>query len=163
MTASTPDLDVPVRKTITVKASPELAFQVFTAELDSWWPYTHHIGSSPMTKAILECRPGGRCYSLQQDGTDCDWGSIVVWEPPVRFVMAWRINTSWKFEPDIAKSSEVEVRFTPEPGGLTRVDLEHRGFSRMGPGFESMRNGVDGTGGWNSLLQLFAAAVEGHA
>lgn len=60
MTA-TPDqtTDVPVRKTITVKASAERAFHVFTAELDGWWPRSHHIGKAPMKKAILEGGPAG--------------------------------------------------------------------------------------------------------
>jgi hypothetical protein len=35
-----------VRKTITVKTSIEHAFSVFTESYDSWWPRTHHIGTS---------------------------------------------------------------------------------------------------------------------
>jgi hypothetical protein len=49
----------------------------------------------------------------------------------------------------------VEVRFTAEPGGRTRVDLEHRNFERMGAaGGEKMRKDVDG--GWPHLLDLYA-------
>ena len=62
----TPAVDTSVRKTITVKASAERAFRVFTEGIDTWWPKTHHIGSSPMTKAVLEGRSGGRCYSEQR-------------------------------------------------------------------------------------------------
>jgi uncharacterized protein YndB with AHSA1/START domain len=58
------------------------------------------------------------------------------------------------------KSSEVEVRFTPESDGTTRVDLEHRHFERMGAGWESMREMVDSQGGWGGTLQLFAAQAE---
>ncbi len=61
----------PVRKSVTVKAPLEHAFKVFTEGFDTWWPRTHHIGKFPMKKAILECRAGGRCYSEQEDGTDC--------------------------------------------------------------------------------------------
>src|SRR5262249_51164977 len=127
MTTTTQDpvSDVPVRKSITVKASLERAFEVFTAGFDTWWPRSHHIGNAPMKRAIIEGFAGGRCYSEQTDGTECPWGQILVWDPPHRFVMAWQINLQWKYEPDLAKSREVEVRFTPEPGGLTRVDLEH--------------------------------------
>ncbi|HEX6964266.1 MAG TPA: SRPBCC family protein [Gemmatimonadaceae bacterium] len=152
--------DVPVRKSVTVNASAARAFQIFTEGLDSWWPRTHHIGSSPMTRAIMECRAGGRCYSEQEDGTTCDWGQVLAWEPPRRFVMAWMINGEWQYEPDLAKSSEVEVRFTPLPDGSTRVDLEHRYFHRHGTGAGAMRTGVGGNGGWGDLLQLFAAAAE---
>jgi uncharacterized protein YndB with AHSA1/START domain len=113
-----------------------------------------------MKKAILEGRAGGRCYTEQVDGTDCDWGSILVWEPPHRFVMAWQINAQWQYEPDLAKASEVEVSFTPLKDGSTRVDLEHRHFERMGAGGEAMRTGVDGAMGWGELLQVFKTRTD---
>jgi uncharacterized protein YndB with AHSA1/START domain len=115
-----------VQKTITVEASPERAFEVFTAGFDTWWPRSHHIGKSPMKEARIEGWVGGRCYNAQEDGTDCEWGEILVWEPPTRFVMAWKITHQWGYEPDPAKASEVEISFTPVGGGKTRVDLEHR-------------------------------------
>ncbi len=149
----------PVRKTVTVQASVEKAFRVFTEEYDTWWPRTHHIGKSPMKKAIIEGRSGGRCYTEQADGTECDWGTVLVWEPPRRFVMAWQITPEWGYEPDLSKSSEVEVSFTPEPGGATRVDLVHRNFERHGLGGSKMRTSVDSPGGWSDLLQIYAARV----
>src|SRR5690242_21174091 len=113
MTTVTDATQIPVRKSIVVDASPQRAFDVFTAGYDTWWPRTHHIGKSPMKKAILEGRVGGRCYTQQEDGTDCDWGQITAWEPPKRFVMAWQITPAWGYEPDLAKATEVEVTFTP--------------------------------------------------
>lgn len=160
MTVTSQISQIPVRKSISVKATAERAFQVFTEGIDTWWPRSHHIGKSPMKRIILEGRPGGRCYSEQVDDTECDWGSVLVWDPPQRFVIAWQISPNWQFEPDLAKSSEVEVRFTPEAGGLTRVDLEHRHFERHGAGAESMRTAVDHPDGWNGLLRLFGDRVE---
>jgi Activator of Hsp90 ATPase homolog 1-like protein len=153
MTAS----ETPVRKSVTVQASVDKAFRVFTEGIDTWWPRTHHIGKSPMTKGVIEGFAGGRCYSEQADGTDCDWGKILVWEPPSRFVMAWQVTHTWGYEPDLAKASEVEVRFTPEPDGSTRVDLEHRYFERHGEGWEVMRTSIDSPGGWGGLLALYSA------
>jgi uncharacterized protein YndB with AHSA1/START domain len=150
----------PVRKTVTVKTGIEHAFHVFTAGFDSWWPRTHHIGSSKMTKGILEARVGGRCYSEQEDGTECDWGSIVAWEPPHRVVFAWQITPEWKYEPNLAHSSEVEIRFTALPRGDTRVDLEHRHLERHGAGAADLRAGIDGPGGWGGLLDLFAKGAQ---
>ena len=151
-----------VRKTITVQTSPERAFHVFTAEYDSWWPRSHHIGKSPMKRAIIEARAGGRCYTEQEDGTDCDWGSVLVWDPPHRLVIAWQIDGKWQFEPDLAKSSEVEVRFTAEPGGRTRVDLEHRHLDRHGVDAAAIRTSIDSPNGWGGLLQMFVDRVEGR-
>ncbi|MBI3402123.1 MAG: SRPBCC domain-containing protein [Acidobacteria bacterium] len=151
----------PVRKSISVKATVEHAFKVYTDGYDTWWPRSHHIGKSPMKKAIMEGKAGGRCYSEQVDGTECDWGRVLVWEPPNRIVLAWQITHEWGYKPDLAKSSEVEIRFTQEAGGMTRVDLEHRYFERHGAGGAAMKTAVDAPNGWSGLLQLYAAAVAG--
>ena len=150
----------PVRKSVHVRANAARAFKVFTEGLDSWWPRTHHIGSSPMTRAIIEGRVGGLCYSEQEDGTTCPWATVLEWDPPHRYVMAWNITPSWKFEPDPERSSEVEVRFLPQPDDSTIVELEHRFLERHGDGADIMRSSVDSPGGWNGLLHMFKEKVE---
>jgi len=160
MTTTDQTADVPVRRTITVKASPERAFRVFTDEFDTWWPRSHHIGKAPMKKAIIQGTVGGRCYTEQTDGTECDWGRVLVWDPPRRLVFAWQIDGRWQYEADLAKSSEVEVCFTPEADGTTRVDLEHRYLHRHGADAAAVRKGIDSPDGWGGLLRLFAAQVE---
>jgi uncharacterized protein YndB with AHSA1/START domain len=112
-----------------------------------------------MKKAIIQGGAGGRCYTEQTDGTECDWGTVLVWDPPHRLVLAWQIDARWQYEPDLAKSSEVEVRFTPERDGLTRVELEHRYLSRHGADAGAIRTAVDSAGGWSGLLALFAARL----
>jgi uncharacterized protein YndB with AHSA1/START domain len=109
-----------------------------------------------MTRAVIEGRVGGRCYSEQADGSECDWGQVLEWEPPRRFVLAWQITHEWGYEPDLAKASEVEVRFTPVADGSTRVDVEHRHFERHGAGGVTMKVAVDAPGGWSTILELFA-------
>jgi hypothetical protein len=90
----------PVFKTITVNVSVERAFDVFTAGFDSWWPRSHNISQSPMEKALIETFVGGRCYQRSIDGSECDWGRVIVWEPPHRFVIAWQLNADWQYDPD---------------------------------------------------------------
>jgi uncharacterized protein YndB with AHSA1/START domain len=158
-TMTAESVDTPVRKSITVRARIDDAFRIFTEDMDSWWPRSHHIGKSPMKKIIVEGRTGGRCYTEQVDGTDCDWGSMLVWEPPRRFVFAWQITHEWHYQPDVALSSEVEVRFTPVGPDSTRVDLEHRYLNRHGPGGPAMRASIDAPDGWMGLLRLYAARV----
>lgn len=150
----------PVRKSITVQTSTAHAFHVFTEGFSTWWPKSHHIGKSPMKKAILEGKVGGRCYTAQEDGTECDWGSVLAWDPPRRLVIAWQITAQWQYEPDLARSSEVEITFTPESDGSTRVDLEHRRLERHGGDALPIRTAIDGPGGWGSLLDLYKAAAE---
>jgi uncharacterized protein YndB with AHSA1/START domain len=151
----------PVRKSVRVRADVARAYRVFTEEMDSWWPRTHHIGNSPMKRVVVEGREGGSIYTEQQDGTSCPWGSVLAWEPPHRFVLAWQIRPDWKFEADPAKCSEVEVRFTPADDGTTLVELEHRGFERHGGNFAGMREQVNREGGWGTMLGLFATKAEG--
>jgi hypothetical protein len=148
--------NAPVRKTVTVGASIEHAFQVFTAGFDSWWPRSHSIGGVPLKEAVIEGKVGGRCFQRSADGSECDWGRILVWDPPSRFVIAWQLNPQWEHEADPAKASEVEITFSAAPDGSTRVDLEHRHFDRHGAGAELMRKGVDSPEGWGGLLQMYA-------
>src|SRR4029077_19016435 len=100
------------------------------------------------------------CSSDLVDGTECDWGRVLVWDPPRRLVLAWQITHEWGYEPDLAKASEEDIRFPAEPGGRTRVDLEHRHFERHGAGGVSMRTAVDSSGGWGALLEMFTARAE---
>ena len=158
--AITADAIEPVRKAIIVNVPQAHAFQVFTDGIDRWWPREHHIGSSPMVRIFLEPREGGRCYTTQQDGTECDWGSVLAWEPPSRVVFAWQITTDWKFEKDLSKSSEVEMRFIPESSTVTRVELEHRHLERHGAGAPGMRSAIDSPNGWGGMLRLYATEAE---
>jgi DNA-binding transcriptional ArsR family regulator/uncharacterized protein YndB with AHSA1/START domain len=150
----------PVHRTISVRAGADRAFRVFTEGIQGWWPSEHHIGNAPAKKAAIEGHVGGRCYTEHVDGSESIWGRVMVWEPPQRFVMAWLIDANWKHDPDPSRTSEVEVRFTPQADGTTRVDLEHRNFERMGEGGSNMQMMVGSENGWNGLLKLFADYAE---
>lgn len=157
MTASL--VELPVRKTIVVNASAHDAFEVFTDDIDSWWPRTHHIGKSPMRRVIVEGRAGGRCYTQHEDGSEADWGRVLEWAPPHKLLLAWQITHEWGYEPDLARASEVEVRFIAERPNTTRVELEHRHFERHGAGGESMRASVDAPNGWTAITTLYQGRV----
>jgi len=145
----------PVRKSVVVEASPSQAFSVFTAGIDRWWPKSHGIGATPITQSFIEPFVGGRWYTHHEDGSDVVIGHVRVWQPAERLIVSWEISAEWKPDARSAVSSEVEVRFTAEAGGRTRVDLEHRNFERMGAvAGEKMRKDVDG--GWPHLLDLYA-------
>lgn len=158
-----PDTIEPVRKSIRVKAAPAKAFEVFTQQMDSWWPRAYHIGSSPMKRVVVEGRADGAIYTEQEDGTICPWASVKAWEPPHRFVMNWQINPDWQYEPNLDQCSEVEVRFTPADDGTTLVELEHRNIRSHGGACLRMREQVNSEGGWGSLLNFFATQAGGAA
>jgi uncharacterized protein YndB with AHSA1/START domain len=151
----------PVRKSITVKADPVRAFEVFTGRIGSWWPRTHCIGSSPQKDVVLEPKVGGRWFEIGEDGAQCNWGKVLAWEPPTRVLLAWQIDGNWKYDPDLI--TEVEVRFTPLNGGATRVDLEHRNLERFGDKIEPVRTAIDSEGGWSGILKVYAQVAEAAA
>ena len=153
----------PVRKTILIEATPERTFEVFTAGIDRWWPKSHGIGATPLRNSTIEPFVGGRWYTTHADGSEVVVGHVRAWEPPGRFVVGWEIAAGWKPDARVELASEVEVRFFPEPGGRTRLELEHRNFERMGQAAgEKMRSDVEG--GWSGLLELLAAeAARGAA
>ena len=145
----------PVRKVVSVNASPARAFEVFTAGFARWWPgATHHIGQAAYKTAVLEPRAGGRWYEIGEDGSECEWGDVLVWDPPGRLVLAWRIGADWQYHADL--ETEVEVTFVAEAAG-TRVTLEHRRLERMGEAAQTLRAQVDSEGGWTGIMALYAA------
>lgn len=147
----------PVRKNIRVRASQAHAFDVFTAGLDRWWPRKASIGTAPMKAMMMEPRLGGRWYEVGEDGSQATVGKILLWDPPNCFVLSWDINSHWK--PDTTVGSEVEVRFTADGPDATLVELEHRGFERMGAeAGASLRRDVDG--GWPGILEGFRTTAE---
>jgi uncharacterized protein YndB with AHSA1/START domain len=148
-----------VRKSMVVNAPASHVFTVFTERQDTWWPHAHHIGSCAEFTAIVEPRVGGRWYERGKDGSECNWGKVLAWEPPKRLVMTWDINSEWKYDPTLA--TEVELKFIAEAPERTRVELEHRKLEHYGDKAEMMRALFDGPEAWEGMLKLFAKAAEG--
>jgi hypothetical protein len=146
-----------VRKQITVQASQERAFAVFTEGQGSWWPPEHHIGEQPWHEAVVEPREGGRWFERAADGSECDWGRIRVWDPPSRLVLVWQLSDEWAY--DAALETEVDVRFIAEGPDRTRVELEHRGLEVYGDRAAEMRGTFDSSNGWSYILEAFGGAL----
>jgi len=147
-----------VRHTIIVEAPREHAFEVFTRGIDTWWFRDHSIGKEPLQEVVMEPRAGGRVFERGIHGAECDWGRVLVWEPPSRLVVAWQIGGDWRFDPDPAHASEYEARFIAETPTRTRVDFEHRHFERHGDAARKIRDGVDS--GWPKLLAAYAETAK---
>jgi len=148
--------DTAVRTSIVVDAPQQLAFDVFTQDMGGWWPPDHHILEGELAEMVFELRAGGRIYDVGVDGSECQWARVLAFEPPERVVISWDITTAWKLETDLARTSEVEVRFVAEGPERTRVELEHRHLDRHGEGWQNMRGAVGSPGGWQGGLQRFA-------
>jgi uncharacterized protein YndB with AHSA1/START domain len=121
----------------------------------AWWPLADYkIGKAKAVDAVLEPRVGGRWYERGEDGSTCQWGSVLGWEPCSRLVLSWDITADWQYDP--ALKTEIEVRFIVETDERTRVELEHRCLDRYGPHREQMRRIFESEGDWGRLLAGFA-------
>jgi len=151
-----------LRKVLRVAAPQALAWRVFTEQMGAWWPLaTHKIGKVDAVDAVIEPHVGGRWYERGVDGSTCQWGSVLAWEPPARLVLSWDITADWQY--DATLKTEVEIRFIAEGADATRVDLVHRKLDRYGARRDEMRGIFDTEGGWGGLLAAFAArAAEAH-
>ena len=148
----------PVRKSVRVSAAPQRAFELFTAGMHQWWPRAHSLNPKVERAAVVaEPRPGGRWFERGVDGSECDWGHVLIWEPPHRVIFAWQLDQNWQFNRDF--STEVEIRFESTDGENTQVTLEHRNLERYGTHVEKVRAGLDSAEGWMGGLQLFARAA----
>jgi len=116
------------RATVLVAVPPDVAFRVFTEEIDQWWRrgLKYRVAGGNRGMLHLEPRPGGRLFeSFESGGTTrvFETGRVLAWEPPRRLVLEWRSVT---FVP--GERTEVEVQFEPSPSG-TQVSVTHRGWA----------------------------------
>lgn len=160
MTTSTEkNRPAPIQKTFDVKAPREIAFRVFTAEMTSWWQLeSHHVGKARAVAAVVEPRVGGRWFERGEDGSECDWGKVLAWEPPGRLVLAWQLDATFTYDPQL--HTEVEVRFVDAGGGVTRVEFEHRKLEAYAERADELRGVLDSPGGWGRIVEDYAKAAE---
>jgi uncharacterized protein YndB with AHSA1/START domain len=142
----------PLRLSFDVDCAPEHAFQVWTAKLSQWWPTDHTVSGEKGLDVVIEGRVGGRIFERTQAGGTHEWGEVTTWEPPRRLGYLWYLRR------DRADATEVEITFLGR-AGATRVEIEHRGWERLGakgPGWRESN-----MAGWNGVLPHFVAACAG--
>jgi uncharacterized protein YndB with AHSA1/START domain len=148
-----------VRHEIVVATGAARAFALFCEQMDRIKPREHNLLAVDIDETVLEPRVGGRIYDRGVDGSECEWGTVLAYDPPERLVFSWNISPRWQVEADPDRRSEVEVRFVPEDEDRTRVLLHHRHLDRHGDGWEATRAGVDDANGWPLYLSRYAALV----
>jgi uncharacterized protein YndB with AHSA1/START domain len=149
----------PIRETVSVRAVPERAFDLFTAGMGDWWPvgdYSRAVSEFAddhvsVTRLEFQPRLGGAILEHVSDGRTLPWGEVVAWDPPRRVVMAWRPHALP--EPP----TELDVTFDADPDG-TVVEVEHRGWERLSEGFRSQMYEIY-VRGWTFTLGRFAEAA----
>jgi hypothetical protein len=149
-----PAAAVEVVRSVTVPLSQARAFELFTARMTDFWPREHSIGTAEIAEVVVEPHVGGRWFERGVDGSECAWGRVAAWEPSRKLVLLWQIGADWQFDPDF--ETEVDVTFTEETPGHTRLDLRHRNLDRYRDQTEQMRAVFDSPDGWTGTLARFA-------
>ena len=156
-------VDLAIRSWVAVDASVEWAFDVFTRDINDWWPLeTHSVrastGFGPPDMLHVERWEGGRLY--EQTGDErLKWAEVVAWDPPHRILLEWLVNPQ-------APPTEVEVTFTADDE-QTRVGVVHSGWEfasgwNLGDSSaESERARFAGSRGWDWVLGHYAVAAGG--
>jgi uncharacterized protein YndB with AHSA1/START domain len=138
----------PIQKTRQVPIPRERAFELFTAELGSWWPLaTHSVAEHDATGVRFEGWIGGRVVELTKFGDEYVWAEVIAWDPPFRFALSWHPN------PQAEAASILDVRFEATADGTT-VQLEHHGWEEFGAvKGQELRGDYDS--GWEETLTIF--------
>jgi hypothetical protein len=140
----------PLRLSFDVQCRIEHAFDVWTNRIDQWWPRAHSVSAESGLEVVVEPRVGGRIFERTPSGAEHDWGEVTLWQPPTRFGYLWHLRR------DRADATEVDITFTPRTQSSTRVDIEHRGWERLGVEGPQWREA--NVGGWSALLPHYVAA-----
>lgn len=141
----------PIHLAFEVECPVDHAFDVWTTRIAQWWPLDHTVSAEDGLTVVLEGRPGGRIFERRPGGQEHDWGEVTIWEPPTRLCYTWHLNR------DRSDATDVEIRFLPRDDGATRVEIEHRGWERLGAEGEGWRD--RNHGGWATLLPHYVRAA----
>lgn len=148
-TAPTSDL-APVIKQVVVPCTPERAFELFTGRIGDWWPLaTHSVGEAHTTGVTVDGRVGGLVVETSDDGSTAVWGTVTVWEPPLRLCLTWHPGQ------EAEHATDVEVTFTDD-GVRTRVTLVHSGWERRSDGASVRQRYLTG---WDPVIARYVACV----
>jgi Activator of Hsp90 ATPase homolog 1-like protein len=144
-------MTAPLKMSFDVACSPEHAFDVWTAGIGTWWPPDHTVTGRSDLDVVLQGSVGGRIYERTPEGDEHEWGEVTVWEPPSQLGYLWHLRG------DRADATEVEIRFLAQGTTATRIEIEHRGWERLGAAGDDWRD--RNRAGWQSLLPHYLAAI----
>lgn len=132
-----------IRREVTVRLTPEEAWQLLCDDIAIWWPVgvvsasARDAGALP--QALLLDLDAGKLQEVAFDGVEVTWANTLAVQPGKRLLLDWRLG--------VPEGSTVEFVITTAPNGaqvVVRHDVE-------GPEFDEMWRLV--------LVERFAAAA----
>jgi uncharacterized protein YndB with AHSA1/START domain len=149
----------PIVHTVRVKLPPARAFELFASRVSDWWPRDKFIGKALFTAVVMEPKAGGQWFERDAEGNQTHWGKVLAWEPPARLLLAWQINSQWRYDPELL--TEVELTFDPTEGGGTLVRVEHRDLERFG--VDAAQHAARLDRGWPAVIGAYVHYCEQHS
>jgi hypothetical protein len=134
----------PIRLAFEVACPVDHAFATWTERASVWWPASHTVTGADGLQVSFEPFVGGRIFERTSEGEEHDWGEITAWDPPTRLGYLWHLRA------DRADATDVEITFVAVGDARARVEIEHRGWERLGADGVERRD--RNRGGWASLL-----------
>jgi hypothetical protein len=134
----------PLMLAFEVDCPPERAFALWTERISTWWPADHTASGEAGVTVVLEPGIGGRLFERTPEGEEIPWGEVTLWDPPHRLGYLWHLRA------DRADATDVEIAFVAQPDGTTRVEVEHRGWERLGDRGATWR--ARNERGWSTLI-----------
>ena len=137
-----------ISKSVLLPLPPAQAFELFTAQIDQWWPRDRrHLNDENSELFLLE---SGRFYERSRDGAELELGRVRLWKSPHRVVLDFFVGT------DAGHPTEVDIRFEAAAEG-TRVSVSHRS-SESSAELWDKRAPIFGRS-WDAVLSALRAAV----
>ena len=140
----------PIRWSFQVACPPDHAFAVWTSDTSRWWPADHTVSGERELRVVFEPWVGGRVFERTPGGQEFDWGQVTTWDPPRRLGYTWHLRA------DRGDATDVEITFVEQDDATTRVDIDHRGWERLGAPGPARRDANRAR--WSTLLPHFVAA-----
>ncbi len=107
-------------------------------------------GKHESVQVVFETHQGGRIFERRVDGVESEWGKVLEWEPPTRFVMSWHPGR------DAEGAQRLEVNFHPEGDGI-RLEIVHSGWEKLGDKERIDAALVGYDEGWDMVLGRYVA------
>jgi len=143
-------MNEPLRKSIRVRCAVTHAFDVFTKQVDLWWPPGHRRFDD--SRIRLEPIIGGRFLERAANGDEFELGEVVTCDPPNGIAYTWNPGKG-------AGPTLVSVNFAPDSAG-TLVEIIHsEGNSALAEQWKERVALFDR--GWDIVLPAFGTFVDG--
>ena len=149
MTGEAPDS---AAASVVVAVPPEVAFDVFTREIDLWWRQGPRYRIAGKQRGQLNFEPGlgGRLFETFEAPSGprtFEVGRVTGWDPPSRIDLEWR-GANYKKD----EKTWVTVKFERTERG-TLVSVRHGGWNSL-PMNHPARHGLE-SGAFYRMIGLF--------